>query len=87
MKRISIGLEILNHKDLIVNYSLNGEISSFIYSILRKEYPGLHESKEIKDFCFSNIIFKDAKYESDGIHLTNNSRAWLLSLVLMMLIN
>lgn len=78
MNRISIVLEILNHKDLIVNYNLNWEISSFIYSILKNEYPRLHESKEIKDFCFSNIIFKDAKYESDAIHLTNNSRARLL---------
>lgn len=78
MKRISVVLNIVNNDNLVVKYDLNEYISSFVYSQLEYNYPNLHGSKEIKDFCFSNIIFNGAKYERDGVHLSSSCKYHLL---------
>ena len=79
MKRISLVLEILNNDNLIVKYDLNEQISSFIYSLLEKEFPQLHNEKGIKNFCFSNIIFTKSKFEKEGILVTNSKAHLLIS--------
>lgn len=75
MKRISIAIDILNFKNLKVSYDLNHEIQSLIYSLLENEYKDLHDEITIKDFTFTNLIFRECK-RSNIVEL-NTSKAYL----------
>lgn len=76
MKRIGVSINILNYNNLIIDYSLHEQLNGFIYSLLKLKFPELHENRGIKDFNFSNLISPKAKYNKDGIHISQ-PRAYL----------
>lgn len=79
MNRIKISLEVLNYNDLIVDYNLNHELSSFFYALLKDDFPKLHDDKKIKNFVFSNIILPNAVYLKEGIALKSSYACILFS--------
>jgi CRISPR-associated endoribonuclease Cas6 len=70
MKRISLVLDILNYNNLIIKYNLNYETSSLIYSWLEDEFPELHDDKDNKGFCYSDIITPNSKNITHGISIS-----------------
>ena len=74
MKRISLVLNVINSNNLVIEYYLNHEISSFVYSLIND--IELHDIKCANKFCFSNIIFKN-NTSNNGLHI-HESKAHLL---------
>ena len=71
MKRISLVLDILNYNNLIIKYDLNYETSSLIYSWLKDEFPELHDKKDNKGFCYSDIITPNSKNTPNGLSISS----------------
>ena len=77
MKRVYLEIEILNHQGLKVKYDLNHSISSFIYKIL--DDKELHNSKKIKNFTFSNLLFGSHRRIKSGILVKDNKGLLIVS--------
>lgn len=80
MKRIFIELKLKNIGNKIISFNQNHKISSFIYSLLKTEYPELHDSKIKNKFTFSHLMSNDIKIiKGVGIKLLSESVVLIVS--------
>ena len=80
MSRLIIHLKILKIGDLVIKFDLNHNIFGFISSLIKEDFPYLHDSRDPKEFCFSHMILKNHKViKGVGIKVNSEEACLVIS--------